>query len=118
MAIARSTPRSVRFADLEFAPRFEYGEMAEVAGICGCEDGTELAAGWVRLDNARIPWTIRYDEVVTVFEGALRVHTGGQIHELQPRDSLWLPEGSELIYEAESALVHYVIHPADWQRSR
>jgi hypothetical protein len=27
----------MRFDDLEFAPRFEYGEMPQVAGVCGAE---------------------------------------------------------------------------------
>jgi len=116
MSIARAAPRAVRFAELEFSPRFEYGEMAEVAGICGADDGTELGAGWGRLTNARIPWTTRYDEVLTVFDGLLRVHAEGEVHELQARDCLWLPEGTELVYEAESALVHFAIHPANWQR--
>ncbi|HEY5740151.1 MAG TPA: ethanolamine utilization protein EutQ [Gammaproteobacteria bacterium] len=116
MTAVKAAPRLVRFGDLEFVPRFEYGEMAEVAGICGTADGTELGAGWGRLRNARIPWTIRYDEVLTVFEGLLRVHTGGEVHELHPRDCLWLPKGTELVYEADSALVHFAIHPADWQQ--
>ena len=117
MTAVKAAPRLLRFGDLEFVPRFEYGDMAEVAGICGTTDGTELGAGWGRLRDARIPWTIRYDEVLTVFEGLLRVHAGGEVHELHPRDCLWLPKGTELVYEADSALVHFAIHPADWQDS-
>lgn len=110
----KARPRAVRFDKLEFAPRFEYGDMAQVAGVCGADDGTELGAGWGRLTRARIPWTIRYDEVLTVFEGVLRLHADGEIHELHPRDSIWLPSGTELIYEAEAALVHFAIHPSNW----
>ena len=104
----------MRFDDLEFAPRFEYGEMAQVAGVCGAEDGTQLGAGWGRMTNARIPWTIKYDEVLTVFEGVLRLHANGEVHELHARDCIWLPQGTELIYEAEHALVHFAIHPSNW----
>ena len=112
---SRTALRVAAFDALEFAPRFEYGEMASVAGLCGADDGTELGTGWGRFDNARIPWTIRYDEVLTVFDGSLRVHACGEIYELGPRDSLWLPEGTELVYEAEAALVHFAIHPSDWE---
>jgi ethanolamine utilization protein EutQ len=105
----------LRYDDLEFTPRFEYGDMARVAETCGAADGSELGAGWVWLDGARIPWTIRYDELLTVFEGALRLHAGGEVFELGIRDSVWLPAGTEVIYEAESALVHYAIHPSNWQ---
>ena len=85
MTAAKAAPRLVRFADLEFAPRFEYGEMAEVVGISDSEDGTELGTGWGRMRDARIPWTIRYDEVLTVFAGLLRVHTGGETHQSHSR---------------------------------
>ena len=100
MSSEKSPVRIVAFDELEFAPRFEYGEMAEVAGVCGADDGSELGVGWGRLRNARIPWAIRYDEVLTVFEGELRLHTGGEVHELQPRDCIWLPAGTDLVYEA------------------
>jgi ethanolamine utilization protein EutQ len=113
----KTPPRVVHFDDLQFAPRFEYGDMAKVAGVCGAEDGTELGCGWGRLTNARIPWTIRYDEVLTVFEGVLRLHANGKVHRLEARDCIWLPNGSELIYEADSALVHFAITPSNWQQS-
>ena len=114
MTTEKTPVRVERFHELEFTPRFEYGEMAEVAGVSGPDDGTELGAGWVWLRDARIPWTIKYDEVLTVFEGELRLHADGVVHELQARDCIWLPKGTELIYEASSALVHYAIHPANW----
>jgi ethanolamine utilization protein EutQ len=109
--------RVMRFDELVFAPRFEYGEMADVAGVCGAGDGSELGAGWGRFRHARIPWTIRYDEVLTVFEGELLLHVGDEVHRLRPRDCIWLPAGTELIYEADSALVHFAIHPSNWQET-
>jgi ethanolamine utilization protein EutQ len=115
MNTEKSPVRLQRFDELEFAPRFDYAEMADVAGVCGADDGTELGVGWGRLHAARIPWTIRYDEVLTVFDGELRLHAGGEIHRLGPRDSIWLPAGTELVYEAESALIHFAIHPSNWQ---
>ena len=96
--------------------------MAQVTGLCGTEDGSELGAGWARFSNApiswTIPWTIRYDEVLTVFEGELRVHTGTDQHLLRERDCIWLPAGTELVYEATSALVYFAIHPANWQEDQ
>ena len=115
MTSEKAPVRLTRFDELEFAPRFEYGDVAEVSGICGTEDGTELGVGWGKLTNARIPWTIKYDEVLTVFDGLLRLHANGEVHELEARDSIWLPRGTELIYEAESALIHFAIHPSNWQ---
>ena len=113
----KSPVRLQRFADLQFTPRFEYGHMAEAVEICGASDGSRLGAGFARMKNAYIPWTIQYDEVLIVFEGKLRIHADGEIYELRARDSLWLPAGTELIYEAEDALVAYAIHPSNWQES-
>jgi hypothetical protein len=41
MSTEKSAVRIVAFDDIEFAPRFEYGEMAGVAGVCGPDDGSE-----------------------------------------------------------------------------
>ena len=111
-------PRVHRFEALVFEPRFEYGDMASLAETCGAGDGSELGTGWCRLERARIPWTIRYDEVLTVIEGTLWLHAGGAVHELGPRDSIILHAGTELIYEAESALLHYAIHPSNWAEAK
>ena len=99
---------------MKFNPRFEYGEMAEASEICGHEDGTELGTGWGRLTNAKIPWQIKYDEVLTVFEGHLTLHANNESFVLNPKDSIWLPAGTDLVYETEYALIHYAIHPANW----
>ena len=115
--MSKAQLRLMPFNELQFSPRFEYGEMAEVTGLCGDEDGSELGCGWGRMTNARIPWTIKYDEVLTVFEGQLTLHANGQAHQLNPKDAIWLPSGTELIYEAEYALVHFAIHPSNWHEA-
>jgi len=114
MTSAKAPPRVARFDDLEFVPRAEGGDMAQLAQVSGTVDGTPLGAGFGRLTNARIEWTVKYDEVLIVLEGTLKVHTGGQVLEAGPRDSIWLPAGTALVYEAEEALIAYAIHPADW----
>lgn len=115
--LEKSNLRLQRFADLKFEPRFEYGEMAEVSEIAGAKDGSELGTGFVRMKNARIPWRIQYDESLTVYEGTLRILTGGKEYDLSARDSIWLPAGTELIYEADKALIAYAIHPSNWHET-
>lgn len=112
--MSKSPIRLERFSDLNFQPRFEYGHMAEVANICSSEDGTVQGSGFVRFKNAYIPWTIRYDEVVTVIEGEMTIKTADESYRLKPLDSIWLPDGTELIYEAKQALVSYAIYPNRW----
>lgn len=110
----KAPPRVMRFADLQFVPRGEGGDMAALAEISGSKDGSALGSGLSVLSNARIDWTVRYDEVLIVLEGVLRVHTPEGVMEAGPRDSIWLPAGTAVTYEAEHALLAYAIHPADW----
>jgi hypothetical protein len=53
MSPDKSPVRVVGFDKLEFAPRFEYGEMAEVAGVCGADDGSELVVEQLSTDTFR-----------------------------------------------------------------
>lgn len=110
----KTAPRVMRFANADFLPRFEYGDQAEVAHLCGESDGSELGAGLVRLTNARIPWTVKYDEVILVLEGIFCCRIGEELLTASAFDSIWLPAGTQLIYEAEEALLFYAIHPANW----
>lgn len=112
--MAKQPPRLVRAADQQYTPRFEYGDQAQVAVVCGPEDGTALGTGLVRMENARIPWTIQYDEVVLVLDGQLTIQTAMGDLTAGPHDSIWLPTGTDLTYVAEHALVFYAIHPANW----
>ena len=41
----------------------------------------------------------------------MKIYANHTVHELATLDSIWLPAGSELVYEAENALVSYAIHP-------
>ena len=100
--------------DMTFNPRFEYGDQAQVAAVCGVDGSTELGAGYVRMTNARIPWTIKYDEMVLVIEDSFTIHIGDEKLTANAGESIWLPKGTELIYESESALLFYAIHPANW----
>ncbi|MEM9278824.1 MAG: cupin domain-containing protein [Pseudomonadota bacterium] len=108
------SPRHIAFDDLEFAPRFEYGHMAQAVEVCGTDDLTELGTGFARMTNAEIPWTVKYDEIILVIEGEFSVETGEGTITAGPKDSIWLPKGTKLTYRAESALVFYAIHPANW----
>lgn len=110
----KSPARVVSLDAAKFTPRFQYGHMAEAAPVSGPEDGTKLGSGYVRLMQAEIPWTTKYDEVILVLEGELIVRTADGILKAGPQDCLWLPNGTELTYVAENALVFFAIEPADW----
>ena len=117
MANDKSPARLVKFEDLKFVPRAEGGDQAQLASICSSEDGSELGCGMARLKNARLEWTVKYDEVLYVVSGSVRVHTGDGVFEANERDSIWLPAGTELVYEADDAVLLFAIHPANWAQS-
>jgi len=110
----KAAAKITRLADLGFMPRFEYGHMAEVAEVSGTGDGTPLGTGFARFTRAEIPWTVRYDEVLLVLEGAVTVRTDSDELTAGPRECIWLPGGTRLTYFAEAALVFYAIHPSTW----
>jgi len=112
MAIAR--PIKTEFDALAFQPRFEHGDQAQAAVITGADDLGQLGTGFGRLTKARFAWTIQYSEVLLVLEGQLTVHADGQSFVLSRFDTLALPAGTSLEYEAQDALIYYAIHPANW----
>ncbi len=114
--MSRKAPASVvSLSAAKFTPRFDYGRMAEVSVVTGTGgDGTRLGSGFVRMSDAEIPWTIQYDEVILVLEGQLTVRTRNGDLVAGPMECIWLPDGTELTYIAEEALVFYAIEPAIW----
>ena len=107
----KAKPKVIRFEDVQFKPRFAYGDQAQIGNVTGAEQGAEFGYGFARMTNAKIPWTITYDEILFIVSGLLRVRIGGKVLEAGPGDSIWLPAGTELTYECESCLMAYAIHP-------
>jgi len=110
--MTKSAPKRIPFDEVPFRPRAEGGDVAMLSVITGAELGTELGTGFGRLKGAKLEWTVHYDEVILVLEGHLTVHTAAEVIELGRRDSVWLPKGTELTYEAENALIFFAVHPA------
>ena len=115
--MTKMPPQTIPFSNVEFVPRFEHGDQCQIGAVATPEHGGELGAGFARLTKARIAWTIKYDEVLLCVEGGLAVHCAGYVHHLKPKDCLWLPAGTDLVYEADDALVFYAIHPVNWAGS-
>ena len=110
----RAPARLVRYKDLDFVPRFEHGDVAQLAEIVGPKDGTSLGVGLARISGGSFEWTVQYDEVLIVLLGDLKVHLADRTLAAGPHEAIWLPKGTTLRYEAEEALIAYAIHPADW----
>lgn len=104
---------AIPFDQVAFRARKEGGDVAALGMVTGAAQGTELGTGFGRLNGARLDFTVPYDEVLLVIEGALRVTTPAGVFDLGPRDSVWLPKGTDVTYEAEGeALIFFALHPA------
>ena len=112
-----SKPRVMKWAKSDFQPRFEHGDQAQAAHLCGTEDGSKLGAGFGRLTNASFEWTVQYDEIILVLEGEFSAITETQTLSAGPFDTIWLPAGTSVNYQAENALIFYAIQPADWAQA-
>ena len=64
------------------------------------------------MGNACMDWTVTYDEVLIVLSGQLTVRTTDKVMIAGPHDSIWLPAGTSVTYEAEDCVAAYAIHPA------
>ena len=72
-----------------------------------------LGGGIGVFENCSIPWTVTYDEILYGIDGTMRVIVAGEIHELGPGDILWLPAGTELVYEADAkSTFFFAVNPA------
>ncbi|MEM8649394.1 MAG: ethanolamine utilization protein EutQ [Pseudomonadota bacterium] len=109
-----TSAKVIAFGDLQFTPRFEYGDQAKVTVVTGPDDGTQLGTGFARFIDAEIPWEVKYDEVILVLEGNVSIKTPSGTLEAGPLDCIWLPKNTKLTYTSKSALVFYTIHPANW----
>ena len=79
------------------------------------ETSTTLGAGIEILENVRLPWTVTYDEVLFIKEGAMTVHAGGRAIACAEGDIVWLPAGTSLVYDApERCAYFYALYPVDW----
>lgn len=108
----------MNFNDLVFNPRFAYPEMCEVAEVAGLKDFIELSGGFAKFKDAKIPWQVKYDEIILVLKGYFTVETSNRTLSAGPLGTIWLPKGTEVTYKAKNALVFYSLQPASWSKGK
>ena len=101
--------------DLEFIPRGGPPGAAFVARAISNEISPNIGIGFARWEGAEVAWTLLYDEVIFVIEGCFELKANGELYRVKPGQLLWIPEGTELVYDGH-ALFGYVVHPGDWKQ--
>ncbi|WP_343082457.1 cupin domain-containing protein [Ostreiculturibacter nitratireducens] len=103
-----------RAADMTFEPYGGPPGVARIARLVGTETSTSMGAGVATFDACSIEWTILYDELIVVLEGAFRLVIGGRTYDMGPGDVIWLPKNTPLRYEGDGAKVFYALYPVNW----
>jgi ethanolamine utilization protein EutQ len=83
----------------------------------GSDVSKTMTCGVCLFENARMPWTMHYDEYLYCLDGHMGIREGDEVHKMGPGDAIWLPDGVEIVYEAdEKAHLVYAIYPIDWRK--
>ncbi len=80
------------------------------------EQSPRLGAGLMEMEATTFSWTLNYDEMDYVIEGALSVLIGGEKITAGPGEVIYIPKGSSIQFSvAGRARFLYFVYPADWQ---
>lgn len=103
--------------DMQFEPYLGSDDRpqdgrASIARLVGQANSSTMAAGIVRYERLTVEWDLPFDELITVIEGEMRIHSGGKTFSLVVGSVAWFPAHTPLTYEVpESVVVSYAIYP-------
>lgn len=80
---------------------------AAVQGLVNVGFSNRLGAGIGVFENCKMEWTVTYDEVLFILEGQFRLKTKDGTFHAGPGDTLWIPEGTWLVYEADEPVTFF-----------
>jgi ethanolamine utilization protein EutQ len=85
---------------------------ARIARLVGPSNNTSMAGGIVIYEHTTVVWDLSFDEMITLLEGGMLVHSGGESYSLAFGDMAWFPAHTPLTYEVpERVVVSYAIWP-------
>lgn len=73
---------------------------AAVQGLVNTAFSTRLGAGIGVFEQCEMEWTVTYDEVLFILDGDFRLKTTEGTFHAGPGDTLWIPQGTWLVYTA------------------
>jgi ethanolamine utilization protein EutQ len=87
---------------------------AAVQGLVNTSFSTRLGAGIGVFRDCEMEWTVTYDEVLFILDGEFRLKTRDGTFHAGPGDTLWIPEGTWLVYTATAPVTFfYAVAPVD-----
>lgn len=87
---------------------------AAVQGLVNTSFSTRLGADIGVFRDCEMEWTVTYDEVLFILDGEFRLKTRDGTFHAGPGDTLWIPEGTWLVYTATAPVTFfYAVAPVD-----
>jgi ethanolamine utilization protein EutQ len=87
---------------------------AAVQGLVNTSFSPRLGAGIGVFRECAMEWTVTYDEVLFILEGEFQLKTHEGTFHAGPGDTLWIPEGTWLVYIAHQPVTFfYALAPPD-----
>ena len=80
---------------------------AAVRGLVNTSFSAHMGAGIGVFENCAMEWTVTYDEVLFILDGRFRLQTREGTYEAGPGDTLWIPAGSWVVYEADAPVTFF-----------
>lgn len=85
---------------------------AKIASLVTSSNSSSIGGGVVVYERVKVDWDLTFDEMITVIEGAMLIHSGGTSYDLGPSDVAWFPARTLLAYEVQDrVVVSYAVHP-------
>lgn len=82
-------------------------------------ESPRLGCGIMEMERTTFDWTLNYDEIDYVIEGALTIICGGSQVTAGPGELILIPRGSHIQFSVpQSARFLYVTYPADWAEQK
>ena len=85
-----------------------------VRGLVNTAFSGRLGAGIGVFEDCAMEWTVTYDEVLFILEGQFRLETDTGTFHAGPGDTLWIPEGTRIVYAADAPVTFfYAVAPLE-----
>ena len=75
-----------------------------------------MSCSVMEMEDFELEWTVLYDEWIYVLEGVLTMELEDETVDLNPGDSLWLPDGTWHSYHVKGKVRALVtVYPGNWR---
>ena len=79
------------------------------------EESPRLGCGIMEMDSCQFEWTLTYDEVDYIIDGALEILIDGRKVRAGKGEILYIPKNTKITFSAPGKVRFvYVVYPANW----